>query len=106
MPLGHEAFTVPIRGAGRVIALRDECGSPAAAGRDVGASRRVCVRPGPRTRGKAMARHEELARRVSIQVYFADPHRPWQRPSNGNANGLIGDTCPRTCTRPASPRRK
>jgi IS30 family transposase len=45
--------------------------------------------------GKEMARHEELARRLRLQVYFADPHSPWQRPSNENANGLIREYLPK-----------
>lgn len=45
--------------------------------------------------GKEMARHEELACRVRIRVYFADPHSPWQRPSNENANGLIREYLPK-----------
>jgi IS30 family transposase len=45
--------------------------------------------------GKEMARHEELARRLRIKVYFADPRSPWQRPSNENANGLIREYLPK-----------
>jgi IS30 family transposase len=42
-----------------------------------------------------MARHQELARRLNLRVYFADPHSPWQRPSNENANGLIRQYLPK-----------
>lgn len=45
--------------------------------------------------GKEMARHEELAQRLELRVYFADPHSPWQRPSNENANGLIREYLPK-----------
>jgi transposase, IS30 family len=45
--------------------------------------------------GKEMARHEELARRLKIKVYFCDPHSPWQRPSNENTNGLIRQYLPK-----------
>ena len=45
--------------------------------------------------GKEMARHEDLARRLKIKVYFCDPHSPWQRPSNENTNGLIRQYLPK-----------
>ncbi|WP_326527243.1 IS30 family transposase [Dokdonella sp.] len=45
--------------------------------------------------GKEMARHEILAKRVKIDVYFADPHSPWQRPTNENTNGLVREYLPK-----------
>lgn len=39
--------------------------------------------------GGEMACHDQLAERVGIDVFFADPHSPWQRPTNENGNGLI-----------------
>jgi IS30 family transposase len=36
-------------------------------------------------RGKEMAEHERLA----IQIFFADPHSPWQRGTNEHTSGLL-----------------
>ena len=40
-------------------------------------------------RGSEMACHPELARRLKIDIWFCDPHAPWQRGSNENTNGLL-----------------
>lgn len=43
-----------------------------------------------------MARHVEIAAALgAIEIYFCDPHSPWQRPSNENTNGLLRDYFPK-----------
>lgn len=39
-------------------------------------------------RGSEMARHRHFNLATDIQVYFCDPHKPWQRGSNESTNGL------------------
>jgi len=39
--------------------------------------------------GREMARHHDLATMAGIDVFFAKPHSPWQRPTNENGNGLV-----------------
>ena len=45
--------------------------------------------------GKEFAHHQVIARALKAEFFFADPHSPWQRGSNENANGLTRQYLPR-----------
>jgi IS30 family transposase len=45
--------------------------------------------------GGELAKHVQLKIDAGIEVYFCDPHSPWQRPSNENTNGLLRQYFPK-----------
>ena len=45
--------------------------------------------------GSEMAMHEKLSADLNMDIFFCDPHSPWQRGSNENANGLVREYLPK-----------
>ena len=42
-----------------------------------------------------MSNHIEIAAATELDIYFCDPHSPWQRGSNKNTNGLLRQYFPK-----------
>ena len=46
--------------------------------------------------GQEMANHAAIAKAAQLEIYFCDPHSPWQRATNENTNGVLRQYFPKS----------
>lgn len=78
LPNGHSAENVRVAMAAKIGQL------PAALTRSI-----------TWDQGTEMSQHAQFTVDTGIQIYFCDPHSPWQRGSNENTNGLLRQYFPK-----------
>jgi IS30 family transposase len=45
--------------------------------------------------GRELTLHEQIEAASGTKIFFCDPRSPWQRPTNGNTNGLLRQYFPK-----------
>ena len=56
---------------------------------------RGAIKTATTDRGKEFACYDRIEKQLGVNVYFADPYSSWQRGSNENSNGLLGEFYPK-----------
>jgi transposase, IS30 family len=98
---GHSAVGTLVERATRYVLLLHLPEGRTADHVDAAMRRAIAKLPGELFRtitwdqGKEMSRHAAFTIDTGIQVYFCDPHSPWQRGSNENTNGLLRQYMPK-----------